>query len=113
MRHPKRKTHRGSGGLRDAVVGVRPFDSSVLAAGYIVVSTTAPTNFGRESVPAGFIMLRPCCVVEVRGCRLSDGTNALVFVSHLNGEAVVATDESAMALVARLGLHGRLVAYVA
>ena len=113
MWKPKEKACRGCGRLRDAVVGVRHFDCSLMHAGYIVVSTTMETRFGRDCAPAGAVLVRPCCVLEVRAVNRADGTRALAFVTHLDGEAVVATAECAESLLARMGRYGKAVAYVA
>lgn len=113
MWQPKKKACRGCGRLRDAVVGVRHFDCSLMDSGYIVVSTTMETQFGRDRACAGALLVRPCCVLEVRPVQWIDGTRALVTVTHLDGEAVVATADSAESLLARMGAHGKAVAYVA
>lgn len=113
MRQPKKRASRGSGWLRGAIVGVRSLDCRLAGAGYIVVSTTAATRFGRDHAPAGAVMVRPCCVLELRSCSWSDGTRTRLFVTHLDGECEIATDESAHSLMARLGRYGRTVAHVA
>ena len=113
MRTPKKKACRGCGRLRDAVVGVRHFDCSLMDSGYIVVSTTIETQFGRDYAPAGAVLVRPCCVLEVRSCKWIDGTRTRVFVTHLDGEAVIYTAESAESLMERMGRYGKAVVYVA
>jgi hypothetical protein len=113
MWQPKKKACRGCGRLRDAVVGVRHFDYSLMDSGYIAVSTTMETRFGRDRAPAGAVLVRPCCVLALRSCKWIDGTRTLAFVTHLDGEAVVATAEPAESLMARMGRYGKAVAYVA
>lgn len=113
MPRTNKKACRGSGRLRDAVVGVRHFDCSLIDSGYIAVSTTMETRFGRDCAPAGAVLVRPCCVLALRSCEWIDGTRTLVFVTHLDGDAVVATAESAESLVARMGRYGKAVVYVA
>lgn len=113
MWRSKKKACRGCGRLRDAVVGVRHFDCSLMDSGYIVVSTTIETQFGRDYAPAGAVLVRPCCVLEVRAVNWENGTRAVAYVTHLNGEAWVATAESAESLMARMGRYGKAVVYVA
>lgn len=109
MRQPKRKARRCRGGLRDAIVGVRPFDSSLYRCGYIAVRSLEPVWFGRDRAAAGLLMIRPCCVIELRPRTLHGEAVCEVCVTHGDGEARVFVRESAASLLSAMGAHaGRI-----
>ena len=109
MQHPKEKAHRWSGGQRDAIVGVRHFDSSLLKRGYIVVWSLKPVRFGRDCAAAGLLLVRPCCVIELRSRILRGESVREVCVTHGDGEVRVFVRESIPSLLSLMGEHaGRI-----
>ncbi len=104
MRHHKRKARRCRGGLRDAIVGVRHFDSSLFASGYLAVWSLLGTRFGRAFAPPGLLMFRACCVVELRPVVIEGIGFTDIYVTHLDGEVRIRSSECFASLARRIGV---------
>lgn len=112
MRQPQEKTRRCRGGLRDAIVGVRPFDCSLYRSGYAAVWSLDHLRVNGRRIRPGLVMFRPCCAIELRP-DVHNGERVIrVTVTHGEREVRILTREPLAMLLDALGEHAGRIPYV-
>ena len=109
MRQPKKIASRRSGWLRGAIVGVRLRDCIHELPHYIAVEGECAATRGRWPSGVQALLVRPCCVLEVRAVQTKAGIRTVLCVTHQDGEVRVTTSEPMASVLRRMGEYGRTV----
>ena len=109
MRQPKKSASRRSGWLRGAIVGVRLHDYIHEVPHHIALDGECEATHGRWPKGVQAVLVRPCCVLEVRAVRTAFGARTVLCVTHQDGEVRVTTSTPMASVLRLMGEYGRTV----